>query len=312
MSNYSKGISSALLAVLALSSYSILAKVLLENLIPETLAGFAQLFSVIAILLCFGFLPELKKIHRLPKKHLALLASIAILSSVIAPLLLFTGLKDTTATNSVILGRLEAVFVGIISFIWLKERISRHQVFGIVLMFIGVILIVTQNFQTSLTANPGDLYIIASGLVWACSVCIFKKNIHHVSPELVVLIRNGVGAIFLFFIIPLLFPISHDYTQLLNKEILIPILIFSLFVIVFGQIMWYKTLELIPATIASSTSLLAPLIGVALAVVILGESLYFHHLTGGVAILIGLCLTVLHHQKHPHHHKIEKTKHWNH
>ncbi len=312
MNNYSKGISTALLSVLALSSYSILAKILLENLTPETLAGFSQFFSVIAILLFFGFFPEIKKIHRLPEKNVLYLIVVAFLAAAIAPLLLFNGLQETTATNAIILGRLEAVFVGIISFLWLKERVTKYQIFGIILMFLGVVLIVTQNFTNTFTTNHGDLYIIASALIWALSVCLFKKNLHRVSPELVVLIRNGVGAMFFFIIIPLLIPIQHEFSALLNKEVLIPLLIFSLFVIVFGQLMWYKTLELIPATIASSTSLLAPLIGVILAVLILGETLYTHHFIGGAAILIGLAFTVIHHQKHPHHHKIVKTKHWTH
>lgn len=312
MKKYTKGVITSLLSVISLASYSILAKILLENMTAESLAGFAQLFSAITVLLFFGFFPELKKIHRLPKKDLFCLFIIAFLAAVLAPLLFFTGLKQTTATNSIILCRSEAVFVVIISFIWLKERLSKSQILGIILMTLGVALIVTQNFSVNLAANKGDLLILASALVWSGDACIFKKYLNHINPELVVLVRNTVGAFFLFLVIPFIFHIKHDFSVILNKEIFVPLVIFSLFVIVFGQLMWYKTLELIPATIASAISLLAPLIGIILAVIVLGETLLFHHLTGGIVILIGLTLTVINHQKHSHHHKLQKAKNWIH
>lgn len=312
MKKYTKGVITATLSVISLGSYSVLAKILLENMSPESLTGFAQLFSAITILIFFGFFPELKKIHRLPKKDIICLLFIAFLAAVLAPLLFFTGLSMTSATNSIILCRTEAVFIVIISFIWLKEHLSKSQILGIILMIIGVALIVTQNFAADLNANKGDLLILASSLIWAFDACIFKKYLHHIAPELVVLIRNTVGTIFLFLIIPFVFDIHYDINAILNKEILIPLTIFSLFVIVFGQLMWYKTLELIPASIASSISLLAPLIGIFLAVMVLQETLYVYHLTGGIIILTGLTLTIINHQKHPHHHKLQKAKHWLH
>ncbi|MBT5016481.1 DMT family transporter [Candidatus Peregrinibacteria bacterium] len=313
MNKYSKGVLTGVLSVLFLSSYSIFGKILLENLAPETVAGLAQTLSVITILLCFGFLPEIKKIHRLPRKTLFYLFLVAFLAGAVAPLLFLKGLLLTTATNSIIIGRIEVVFVGIISFLWLREKITKNQIGGIALMFIGMLLIATQNFAIGFNFNHGDILIMGSALVWALATVIFKKNLHHMSPELVVLIRNFTGAICMFFVIPLILNVEHTVNlTLLDQNILIPLVLFALLTIVFGQMLWYKTLDLIPATVASSIGLLGPLFGVILAVTILKENLYSYHLIGGIFILIGLALTVLHHQKHPHHHKLQKTKHWTH
>lgn len=118
--------------------------------------------------------------------------------------------------------------------------------------------------------------------------------------------------IILFSIVPFVFDVQHDVTGVLNPEIIIPLLAFALLTVVLAQFLWYKTLELIPATVASNLGLLGPFFGVILAVLILNERLYFYHLAGGLFVIFGLVLTIMHHQKHTHHHLVQKTKHWFH
>jgi drug/metabolite transporter (DMT)-like permease len=291
------------------STYIIFAKVLLEKFNPETLVGLSQLISAIAILFFYGFLPELKKIHKLPSKTLFWLTIISLLAAVLAPMLLLNGLKVTTATNTIIISMLEPVFTGIIAFFILKETMSRNQLFGSILMIIGIIIIGTKGIAIEPTFNQGDILIVISALCWALSTIIFKKYLHHIAPELIVLLRNLIGAVAIFLVLPAIFDLDHNLTPLTNSNLLGHIIIFSLFTILISQMLWYKSLELIPANIAGSLSLFGPISSLFLAVTILKENLYTYHFIGGFLVIAGLILIVRHQQKHKHNHLIQKLKH---
>lgn len=312
MSNYSKGVIAAVFSMIFLSTYSVFGKILLQSLTPETLAAVSQGLSVLTIFIFFGFFPEIRDIIRLPQLDKIWLLVVSILSAVIAPLLLLQGLLSTSATNSVIIGRLEPVFAGLISFIWLKEKATIHQIIGALVMFVGVMYIITKGFGVSFDYNQGDLFIIGSALSWAFATNIFKKKLHHIVPELVVLFRNIIGTIILFFLIPFMFNVQHDMAPLLESKTAFTIIFFSLFTIILAQFLWYSALELIPASLASSIGLLSPFFGVLFAIVILREDILPYHYIGGILVMIGLVFTVYHHQQHPKHQLIEKVKHWTH
>ena len=310
MKAYTKGIIIGILSIIFVSTYSVFGKILLENFSPEILATIAQALSVLVIFFFFGFFPELKKIHKLPPKDLFWLLILSILAAVIAPLFLFKGLGETQVINSVMIGRLEPVFAGIIAFLWLKESFTKYQILGILFMFLGIFIVITKGFISEVILNRGDIFIVISSLSWAIATTIFKKKLSHLLPELVVLIRNLVGAIVLFFIIHFVFNTQSDINIPLDASVLIPLGIFSLFTIVLAQIFWYKSLELIPASLASSFGLIGPFVGVSLAIVLLGESFQSHHFIGGLFVIFGLLFTIIHRQKHPKYHILSKIKHW--
>jgi len=309
MNKYSKGIITWIISIFFLSTYSIFGKILLENLVPETLAAIAQTLAVITLFLFFWFMPEIRKIHKLPKKDLFWLLITAILSAIIAPLFLLKWLEITTATNSVIIWRLEPVFAGIIAFLWLSEKVSRNQILWWLLMFFGIFFIITKWQFSWISLNHWDLLIIISAFSRATATNIFKKYLSHILPELVVIVRNTVWAIFLFIIIPFVFNIQHNISSIMNTDIILPLVAFSLFTIVFAQLLRYKTLELIPATVASTIWLMSPLFWVLLAVTILKENVYSYHFIWWTFVLFGLALTAIHQQKHQHHHLLQKMKH---
>ncbi len=295
-----------------LSTYSIFGKILLSNFTPKILIVFSQATSTIILLFFLGFFPEAKRIYRLPKKDLFILIIVAILSAVIFPLLVLKGLKITSATNFIIIGRLEPVLAGVISFLWLKEKTSLHQILGVIFMMFGIFFIVTKGDFSTPNLDAGSLFIMGGATAGAFSTNIFKKYLSHILPELVVLLRNLVGAIVLFAVISFLFSTKYDTTLLFEKQVLIPLLLFAVFTMIFAQFFWYKALELIPAHTAASLALSPIFFGVILAIIILKEEIYSYHLLGGAFVIVGLIFTIFHQKEHPKHHLLEKVKHWFH
>lgn len=302
MKRREKGILAASFSALFLASYVILGKLLLQDLPPITLIATTQITSVVFLLLFFGLAPELKRLKKLSIAQWMWVVIIALLSGVAAPLLAVTGLRDTFAVNAVMLGRLEVVATSFIAILWLKEKMSRFQIFGVVLMILGVGLVSTQGFRVGLDFSGGDIFVIGAALIWAFSNVLFRPFLRHLKPEIIVLMRNIMGGITFTLLLPLGSGFQHDFSALSSTQIFLMIAAFSVFSIILAQFLWYRSLELISTTLASSISLLAPVFGVILAIVVLREGFFMYHLWGGLLVVLGLIFTVIHRHRHPQEH----------
>ena len=307
------GILAAIGSVFFFSTYTIFGSFLLKHLSPETLIAFTSLLSVTLLFLVYGCIPEIKTLQTYTKKTLSILILISFLSAVVAPLLFLKGLENTMATNAMIIGKLEPVLVGVICVFWLHEAFNRFQLFGNILMLLGVFYVATQGFSIGFSLeNSGDLLIIAGAVVGAISTSLFKKYIHHVKPEIVVLMRNFVGAFSLLILIPLLFDFSHSTENIMSQEVLMLLFGFAIFTIILAQFLWYKALDMVEASKLSSFSMMGPLFGITMAVMFLGEEISSYHIYGFILVLIGLAITMHHEQKHEHHEKHLRIKHFFH
>ncbi|GEM_PF-935848 len=302
----------ALISTVFISSYSTFTKILLERFSTYSLAAIAQIFSVITIAFFFGAFPELKKIKYLPLKVIGGLIMVGILSAVIQPLFLFTGLLKTSAINGALISRTQMVMVGIISGLWLRERVTPPQIIGTVIMLGGAYFIATHGLTQSLTWGSGDLLLLASAFFGALSTAVFKRFSTEVSPQLVVLTRNMLGVILNLTIVPFLFHFQHDFNPIFDVKVLAVLTVFSLMVIVGAQSLWYRAVEIIPANRASNIGMTSPIFGVIFAMSILGEKLTSYHMIGGALILLGLFFSTLHHQKDALHRTYLKARNWSH
>ncbi|MFH0820740.1 MAG: DMT family transporter [Candidatus Peregrinibacteria bacterium] len=301
----------ALVSTIFISSNSTFTKILLERFSTYSLAAIAQIFSVITIAFFFGALPELKKLKNLSYKVIWGLVIVGILSAVIQPLFLYTGLVKTSAINGALISRTQMVIVSIISTLWLRERITPHQIVGTFIMLGGAYFIATHGLLESLSWGSGDLLLFAAAFFGALSTTVFKRFSTEVSPQLVVLTRNLLGILLNLTIVPFIFQFKHDFNPIFDVKVLAVLTVFSLIVIVGSQSLWYKAVEVIPANRASNIGMTSPIFGVLFAMGILGEKFTAYHMIGGILILIGLFFTTLHHQKNPQHATHLKARSWN-
>lgn len=306
------GITATLVSTICISTYSTFSKILLQHFSTYSLAALAQLFSVITLLLFFGAVNEVKKLNELTYKELWAVIIVGLLSAVIQPLFLFQGLLKTAAINGVLISRTQMVMVGIISALWLRERISKEQIVGTIIMLGGAYFIATKGLSVQIELAGGDSLLLGAALFGALSTNIFKRYLTNVSPQLVVLMRNFLGVVLNLTLVPYIFQFEHNFSPLSEKNILITAILFTSIAIVGAQYLWYKAVELIPASAASTIGMTSPFFGVIIAIVVLGESLLFHHVVGGLLIIIGLIFSTLHMQQQTHHEKHLKAKHWVH
>ncbi len=100
-----------------------------------------------------------------------------------------TGLQWTSASNSGWIIGTSPVFLTILAFLFLKEKISFLQITGIITAFFGLLLLVSKGNFTSLSIvqNKGDLFIIISAFTWAVYSLVNKKAIVQYPPLMVTL-----------------------------------------------------------------------------------------------------------------------------
>lgn len=82
------------------------------------------------------------------QKDFALLSLVGLSGSMIVPLLFLNGLNQTTALNTSLLQNAESLFTVLIAMIFLKERCTKQDWFGISFLIIGAIILAT-NAQFS-------------------------------------------------------------------------------------------------------------------------------------------------------------------
>jgi drug/metabolite transporter (DMT)-like permease len=91
------------------------------------------------------------------------------------------GLEKTSASNAGFLVSLSVVFIPLISFVVLKQRIEKKVMAGVCLAVIGIALL---TLNTRLQANPGDLLCLLCALLFAVHVVatgFFTRNVDSVA-----------------------------------------------------------------------------------------------------------------------------------
>jgi len=97
-----------------------------------------------------------------------------------------TGLQWTSASHTGWIIGITPVFIAILGLIFFKEKINATQTLGIVISFIGLLVLVSKgDFSTlDFVKNKGDILIIMSAMTWSIYSIANKKATVTLSPVL--------------------------------------------------------------------------------------------------------------------------------
>lgn len=202
--------------------------------------------------------------------------------------LFFSGLQLTTASRGAFLQKTLPLYVAILAFVFLKEKITKKLSIAIILMFIGTLALYSAQINpTTLWVNPslGDLLIISATILWAIENIIAKKAmILGESNFVVTFARMFFGGLILFGFVLLLG--KFDILLSLSMQQITNILI-STSILMGYVFFWYWSIKLINVSKATSFLLLSPVISLIVGVTLLGEPYPALQLIGSALILIG-------------------------
>jgi len=218
--------------------------------------------------------------------------AIGIIGGAFAFLLFFSGLKLTTGGRAAFLQKTMPLYITVLAFVFLKEKISRKQLGAMLLMFIGMIAIYYATISPAeLWANPsmGDLMVIGAAFLWAIEAIIAKRVMVKGESNLMVsFARMFIGAIVLF-----AFLAAFGSAESLNLTAQQIINLSISTVLLFGYVFcWYYSMKLINVSKASALLLIAPVISMALGVMFLSEPVAALQLIGSAMILIGSYIVI--------------------
>jgi len=294
------GYVSAIASAVLFGISSTLNKITLENVHPSVVAGMIYLiggfflFGIHVSPLCKRLLslfetPEAEA--KISGRDFRILAFVILSGSIIAPLLLLNGLRETTAINASLLLNAESLFTVLIALVFLKERGTRREYLSIFMLLVGVVFVTTNGeFQRlSLTENIlGNLLIVGACLFWGIdnnlSRFLSKKRDIILVTGLKCFI-GGLALLMIAFVVGVPFSIP-----LVSIPYLLSVGAFS---IAFSILLFLFALRKIGSMRTGVIYSMSSLFGAILAFFILREGFIIIQLVAGIIMLLGVYALIL-------------------
>ena len=201
-----------------------------------------------------------------------------------------TGMQYTTAANTGWIIGTAPIFMAIVGFVVFKESLSPIRIFGILLAFFGLLMLMSKGDFSSidLLSNKGDFLILASAFTWSIYSAVNKKISLSYSPLLTVL--------FLFVMMAVIIsPFSINSKSIQSVVSLSPkgwIVIFFLGIFCSGiaYVLWAQALKEMDSVRVGAFLYFEPFVTVFAAWLILNEEITVIMILSGMVISIGVML----------------------
>ncbi|MCL6495247.1 MAG: DMT family transporter [Ignavibacterium sp.] len=174
-----------MLAVIFWGASFIATKFLLEEISPESIISLRLILAIALLTAVALFTKADFRINLRNHLQILLLAAVAVFHLWIQ----ITGLKYTTAANTGWIIGTAPIFIALLGFIFLKEKLNLIKITGIAIAFIGLILLVGKGnpMNINLVKNIGDLLVLFSSFTWGVYSIINKKISLNYSPLMTIL-----------------------------------------------------------------------------------------------------------------------------
>lgn len=263
------------------------AKIALAAFSPVTLTFGRAILATAAIALAAPLLPP--RSDRPERGDGTTLLLLALMGVVAQTWLQAQALRWTSVQNSGWLVTMIPLFTAVLSALFLRERFPSMKLLGIVLGLSGALTVVaSRGASLALPATRGDLLILASALNWAVYTLVARRLLARRSPIAITLRTLAIGT-------PLLLAAflalgdPGEFARADAREWL-ALVYLGVGCTAAGWICWAMALERLEPGTLTSFQYLQPLVTVASAALVLGESIRLQALAGGALALVGVAL----------------------
>jgi drug/metabolite transporter (DMT)-like permease len=202
------------------------------------------------------------------------------------------GLLTAQATTTAWIVSTAPVFIALLAWLVLKEKITALQGAGVGVALVGVIVVVSKgnlgNFFAGQFGVIGDFLIFISAINWAVFSILSRRGLkEHPSTRMTFWVMT-IGWLFTsvaFFSQNGLAEIPH-----LDSRGWIAMIFLGIFTTGLAYIAWFDALASLPAAQTGAFLYIEPLTSLVVAAIILGEPVTWASLLGGAVILLGVWL----------------------
>ena len=197
-------------------------------------------------------------------------------------LLLFLGLRYTSAGNASIISRSEILSSFLFFHVWRREKIPRAHIVGALCMVTGVLLLLFPNFTG---VQRGDLLTLAAVFVAPLGNFFQQRARRSVSSETIMFARAALAS-------PIIFCVARVFGEHISLSALrasLPLLMLNgLFIFGISKIFWIEGIHRIGVTKANALSSISPIITLLFAWVLLGDTPTLWQLLSLIPIFAGV------------------------
>jgi drug/metabolite transporter (DMT)-like permease len=278
-----------LFAVVVWGASFIATKIVLQDVSPVTVVWLRFAMGVIIL----GAAVILRKQFKLPTfKEAGYFALLGFIGITFHQWLQSTGLLTAQASTTAWIVASTPVFMALLGWLILKEKLGWLRSGGIALAGLGVLLVVSGGDWTGISAGrfgtQGDFLILISAPNWALFSALSRYGLKRHPAGRMMFYVMGFGWIFttgLFLGGPGVADIGR-----LTLSGWLGVAFLGIFCSGLAYVFWYDALQSIPTAQLGSFLYLEPLVAVMVAAILLGEALIWASLAGGATILVGVWL----------------------
>ena len=259
--------------------------------VPPFSLNFYRWFFAWLILAPFT-LPEIIKKKEYVIQNYKLFIILGVTSITIFNSIVYYSLNFTQVISGVLMISTIPVMIMFFSSILKIEKTNIFQIIGVILSFLGVIIIITKaNFEIlkNLDFNKGDITMVVAMFSWALYSTLLKRQKYELSQISLLQVVISFGLIFL---IPVYF-IEYQVGFRINLDKPF-ILILSYVVLLPGLasfILWIKGISMIGANRSGVFLHLMPIFSALMAMIFFNEKFMFYHILGACFIVTGILLS---------------------
>ena len=206
--------------------------------------------------------------------------------------LVYIGVYYTTSINASLMNSSTPIIIYILSFIFLKERLSKFQLIGTALSLSGVMFILSKGSLETLLSfsfNKGDLIVLIAVFCWGVYSLLVKQYAGRLPGYSMFLVTIALGII-------MLLPFTIYELMTTSVEIIwSPSTISAIFYVgiaasIVAFLSWNNGVVALGANKASIYLNFIPLFATIFAVLFLNEDLLIAQVIGGLAVICGVII----------------------
>ncbi|MFV9510144.1 DMT family transporter [Tepidibacillus sp. LV47] len=257
-------------------------------------ASFLTLTSIrwmIAVLFLLPFVWVKEKRLFPPKKSLFLLFLMGMTGVDLFNIFMFLALERTSADNVGLISALNPIAIAITSFFILKEKMSLRQVIGMVLSFLGVLVVISQGDWQRIQNfyfNTGDLFMLAAVGAWGLYSVVGKKVMNQVTPFMSTLWAGIFGVLILLPFNLFTFKVTNP-----NVSFWLATGYVSIGATVLGMVFWNLGVQKVGGTTSGMFLNFNPIFTAIFAYVLLNEHFSFVQMIGTLFVITGVYIFTL-------------------
>ena len=264
-------------------------RVSLESIPPLISSGFRFIVASIGIFVIM----RVRGIRlQTDKVAIKLYILMGVFSFIIAYGLVYWAEQYVASGLAAVLFGIYPFFVALFSYFLLPdEPIGFYKIIGMILGFIGIVVIFSESFGSELSFNVlGMIAVLLSGVIQAAIAVIIKKEgkpLNPLSMNFIPMFIAGIGLTILGYIF------EDSGKIILDSKAVISVLYLAIFGSIITFTAFYWLMKKVNVIILSLTAFITPIVAIILGWIVYDENLTSENIIGSAMVLIGLLIANL-------------------